>query len=844
MSDAALAQTGSLEEPIDAGEGPQGVVKRWQMELDLASKDEKFWRERAHDVNSRYRDEKNDLKSNTSTVGRYQSGDRFNVLYSNIQTICPALYNQTPKPDVRRRYRDADETGKVIADVLERALSFTLDEEDFDRYMKMAVKDCQISGRGVTRVKYEAAFGKDEEIDTIDGEGEYEVLEREEVEFEHVSWSDFRRGPGRTWEEVMWVGFKHTFDKDELEENFPDTAKDIPLDYSPEGIDGEDDDAINDTFKRAVVWEIWDKKKREVVFMCPGLSERPCKTVKDPLNLKGFWPIPRPMYAADYTDSLVPVEPFRYYEDQANELDTITRRITGVIEACKVRGIYDSTISEMSNIMDSSETMLVPATDVLPLMQAGGLDRAVWIWPIEKIAGVLIHLYQQREAVKTIIYEITGIADIMRGSSSASETLGAQQLKAQFGTMRLDDTRREVQRYARDLVRMAAEIIAEQFSPETMQIMTDVKLPTPEEKMQAQMMAQQMQMQQQPIPAKLQEILDKPTWDECLQVLRDDQQRAYRIDIETDSTVAGDQAQEQKNITELLTGISSFIQNAGPAVAAGYLPLEAAKSLLMTSVRKFKMGREVEDALDMIGVEEEGEDGQLDPQMQQMHEQMQQQMQELQGQAQQLQQENEQLKADKSAEAQRTQMDGEKAVAEIELKRGDQTLKAQEFELKASQPVVTPQEQWEYDMQMEREKMAFDAEQKALDRQAEAEQKALDREANIAKAIIAKSDNENNIDSALSDLHANKTLTYNDDGSISGYETTDIESTISRIKDVISNQSNADRGGMEQALVNIADMQAQTSQLIVESNERLASAITAPKRAIYENGRPVGIETI
>ena len=251
------------------------------------------------------------------------------------------------------------------------------------------------------------------------------------------------------------------------------------------------------------------------------------------------------------------------------------------------------------------------------------------------------------------------------------------------------------------------------------------------------------------------------------------------------------------------------------------------------------MGREVEDALDMIG-EDENEEEQPDPAMMQM----QQQMQEMQPIMQQLQQENEQLKADKSAEAQRTQMDGEKAAAEIELKRGDQSLKAQEFEFKASQPVVTPQEQWDYDMQMEREKMAFDAEQKALDRQAEAEQKALDREANIAKAIIAKSENENSIDDALSDLHANKTLTYNDDGSISGYETTDIESTISRIKDVISNQSNADRGGMEQALVNIADMQAQTSQLIVESNERLASAITAPKRAIYENGRPVGIETV
>jgi len=726
LSEAAEAQTGGLETPEDAGPGPQGVVSRWQMEIDLASKDEKFWRDRARDVNARYRDEK-DSKGNTSTVGRYQSQNRFNILYSNIQTICPALYNQAPKPDVRRRYRDADETGKNIADVMERALSFTMDEENFDDYMKLAVKDSQLSGRGVTRVAYKAAFGKAEEIDAAEGGEEVDVLEREEVCFEHVNWSDFRRGPGRIWDEVQWIAFRHTFDQDELEENFPDTWKDIPLDYSPSGVDGDDKgDPVSDTFKRAIVWEIWDKKKREVVFMCPGLAERPCKTVEDPLTLKDFWPIPRPLYAAEYTDSLIPVEPFRYYEDQADELDVLTRRISGVIDACKVRGIYDSTISEMANIMDSSETQLVPATDVLPLMQAGGLEKAVWIWPIEKIAGVLVHLYTQREAVKTIIYEITGIADIMRGSSAASETLGAQQLKAQFGTMRLDDMRREVQRYARDLVRMAAEIIAEQFSPETMQIMTEVKLPTAEEKMQAQMMAQQLQAQQQPIPDQLKEMLESPTWDECLQILRDDQQRAYRIDIETDSTIAGDQAQEQKNITELLTGISSFIQNAGPAVAAGYLPLDAAKALLMTSVRKFKMGREVEDALDMIGEDQEGEGDQPDPEMMQM----QQQMQEGQQMLQQLQQENEQLKADRTAEQERTQMEGMKAQADYGLKERELALK--EFEAqKPGDTAPDPRAQWEYDMQMAREKMAFEAEQAALDRQAD-----------LAKALLSKDDND------------------------------------------------------------------------------------------------------
>ena len=854
MADVALAEVGGLEEPDDAGPGPEGVVARWLMELDLASKEERWWREQASDTISRYRDERDSSKVNQA-AGRYAGGFRFNVLYSNIQTICPALYSHSPAPDVRRRYRDRDDVGRICSDILERALSYTLDDKDgLDRYMKLAVKDTQLTGRGVTRVKYEAAFAQDEKLGSFDGgpDRDYEVVEREEVVFEHVHWSDFRRGPGRIWNEVEWVAFRHTFTKQELFENFGDTAKDIPLDYAPAGVDGDDDSVVNDTFKRAVVWEIWDKATREVLFISPGMAERPCKTLTDPLSLRDFFPIPRPLYSADYTDSLIPVEPFRFYRDQAEELDSLTRRITSIVQACKVRGIYDSTISELSNLMDSQETQLIPATDVLPLMQAGGLDKAIWIWPIEKLASVLGHLYIQREQTKTIIYEITGIADIMRGSSAASETLGAQQLKAQFGTMRLDDMRRDVQRFARDLVRIAGEIIAEQFSPETMSMMTEVKLPTSEEKQQAQLMADQLKMQQQPIPNPLQKIIDNPTWDEALQILRDDQQRSYRIDIETDSTVAGDQAQEKQQITELLSGVAVFIQNAGPAVEAGYLPLEAAKSMIMTAVRKFKMGREVEDALDLIG-ESDDDEQQPDPAMMQM----QQQMEEAQAILLQLQTENEELKADKSAEQQRTMidqqsalMDADKAKAEYSLKQADQALKAEEFRLKAAQPVATPQEQWAYDMEKECKRMAFDAEQKSLDRQSEAQQNSLDRDADLAKALISKSD-DSQIDTDLSDLHANKTLTYNDDGSISGYQTTDIESTISKIRDVISQQSTSDRNGMEQALIRMsemqqqmAEMQQQTGKLIVDSNERLASAIKAPKRAIFKDGRPVGIETI
>lgn len=714
MSNSAETPAGTLEVPEDAGKGPAGVYSRWLMELDLSSKEEECWRGRAKDVQQLYRDEKADaLSGGTYTIdsGRYSTQNRFNILYSNVQTICPALFNQSPKPDVRRRYRDADPTGKVIAEVLERSLSYTMDEEDIDRFMRLAIKDQQIAGRGVTRVKYEPFFSDEE-----DAEGEaYEEKKYEEVEWEHVNWADFRRGPGRIWEDCEWIAFKHLFTMDAGKEEFGDAFDDVQLDYIPQGMDGKTDDSdpVADTFKRAVVWEIWDKEAKQRLFIAPSLKERPLKTEDDPLGLEGFYPCPRPLYATDYTDSLVPVEPYRFYQDQAQELDELTKRIAGVVKACKARGIYDSTIVEMANLMDAGENILLPAGDVLPLMQAGGLEKAIWMFPIEKIAVVLGYLYTQREAVKTTIYEITGIADIMRGSTAASETLGAQQLKAQFGTMRLDDQRRDVQRYARDLVRMAGEIIAEKFSPDTLAIMTDMQLPTAEQKAMAMDMAQQMEQAQQPIPKKLQKALADPTWEEALQVLRDDKQRSYRIDIETDSTIAGDQAQDQKSITELLGGISTFIQNAGPAVAEGYLPIEAAKSILMTAVRKFKMGREVEDALDMIGEEKEGEQ-QQDPAVAELQGQLQ----EMGPQLQQLQQENQVLKIEKANKQ------DENSIKDREVK-----LKEQEA-FNASQEIPVDEVALAFaENEREKEKLRHDSVEAHKDRQVE-----------LAKAIFSSKD--------------------------------------------------------------------------------------------------------
>ncbi len=560
---------GALEKPQDAGKGKPGEVKRWHMELALAGKQEKAWRKDAKRTIERYRDEKDRDES------------QFNILFSNVQTLAPSLYAKSPLPDVRRRYRDKDELGADIAEVLERAASYTLDAQDFDGVMDCAVLDTLLPGRCVTRVRYVPSFRAGtpapEGVESAGVEPSAppaETLAFEECEFEHVDWQDFRRGPGRRWDEVPWVAFRHRLTRAQVKELNEQIGEVIQLDYTPD--EDEEDKPDSDTFQRATVWEIWDKQGRKVKWLSETHKDDFLREEEDPLRLKDFWPVPRPMYAVEDPGSMVPISEFKLYRDQAEELDRITLRITKIIEVLKVRGIAASSIAELWNLENAEDGEFAPAENLQELLaNDGGLEKALWMFPVEKIIIVLKELYLQREQIKQTIYEIMGISDILRGNTQASETATAQSIKAQWGSLRLEKRQKEVQRYARDLIRIAVEIMAERFNPMTLQIMTG-----------------------------------REVTDEMLQVMKQDGLRSFRIDIETDSTIASDQEADKQNVTQLIQAITGYIATVGPAVAEGMFPADAAKSILLAGVRRFKLGREVEDALDQIG----GDDEQQQPQ--------------------------------------------------------------------------------------------------------------------------------------------------------------------------------------------------------------------------------------
>lgn len=579
----------TYETPKQAEESPAGVVRRWLLELKQADKREKRWRDEAKKTWKKYRQEENAKHS-------------FNILWSNTETLRPAVYNRLPTPDVRRRFRDEDPVGKTVSEVLSRATEYMLDSGDAHETFELSALDMLICGRAVARVRYVPSLsqvGQPEEAEDPSHEsqeGDDEELEWQQATVEHVQWDDFRMGPGKCWKEVPWIAFRHRFGRHELTRMFGEVGKMLPLDdVDDEEIRAAEKDASEPIFRTAEVWEIWDKETKRVIFVCQKYIKEPLKVEDDPLELSGFFPTPKPLYAVEDSTSMVPVILYALYKQQAEELDRVSTRINKVVDAIRVRGIYDSTISELASLMKGADNDLIPAQSVSALIERGGLDKAIWMLPIEVMANVLQVLYQQREATKQVIYEITGISDILRGQTNAAETATAQNIKNEWGTLRIQRMQREVQRFIRDIVRMMAEIIGQQFLPETLAEMTGLKMPTGAEK--AQMMAM---AQMQPDQPGLKEQLAKPSWDDVMQVMHSDMSRQFKVDIETDSTIADTLQGDMEGLREAIGAVVEVINGIGPAIQQGSVPVEAGKALIGAVVRRARLGLVVEDAMDKI----------------------------------------------------------------------------------------------------------------------------------------------------------------------------------------------------------------------------------------------------
>lgn len=574
------------------------LVKSWMSEINDALKREKKYRVLGQQCVDLYEAKKPDETP-------------FAILYSNTETLMPAVYNQKPIPIVSRRYKDADPSGKAVSEVSTRILKFLIDTEGkdydgFDDLMQPAVLDGLVTNRGLTRFKYMPQDGA-----TIP----------ECVYGETVRWDKFLHGYARTWKKVPWIAFEWDFSKEELKKNFPDAPLSDLRMTSDGGEDGENKAEDRDELagvKTYKAYEIWDKETGKVIFISLCCPKQPLRYVDDPLELSGFFPVPRPINFMRKITTLVPTPLYQQYRQQAQELNDITRRLKAIIKAIRFRGAYNAAVQGIEKMLEAEDNQLMPVENVQSMPDGTGMDKLLWIVPINDLVQTAQSLYQQREACKQVIYEITGVSDILRGASVASETATAQNIKNQWGTLRLKKMQKEVQRYCRDALAIMLEIAAGKFEISTMRQMTGLPYFTNAEKQQVsgaiqqqqQQAAQQAQSQPQDpnqppaqppaVPPEVQAMLDAPSWEDIAQIMQSDVSLHYKTDIETNSTIDAEAAQDKQDISELLNGISQFLNGVAPLVEQGTLPIEVAKQMLLTVTRRFNFGSQLEDALNMM----------------------------------------------------------------------------------------------------------------------------------------------------------------------------------------------------------------------------------------------------
>lgn len=606
--------TRTVETVDDFGKDLKARVERWLAEIRAYDTTFKPWTERCKKIVKRYRDEQ---ETETASVAR------FNILWANVQIMAPALYAKPPVPDVSRRYKDRDPIARTASTVLERCLSYSTDVYDFDGTVKGARDDYLLTARGQAWVRYVPHFGEEvreqakpaEDIaegETVKAPEPYRPVAYEEVLCDHIPWPDFGHSPAPKWEKVPAVWKRELLTRDQLVERFGEKGEKVELKGKADGVDDETAKKYGDVFKRGIVYEIWHKPSKKVIWVSPGYTEDVLDEKDDPLHLNGFFPCPKPIFGTMTTDTLIPVPDYAEYQAQANELDTLTQRITLLIDAIRIVGVYNAELTNLEGMLKGHENKMIPVDQWAMFAEKGGLKGAVDFFPVQEVAAVLQILAESRERIKQDLFEISGISDIVRGQVDPREKLGQSQMKGQFANLRLQDRQSEINRFVRDLLRLKGEIISEHFSDETIMQMSgwleteEAKLLDAKNAKAMQAMAQQQQMAL-PAPgtppgtpvAPQQPMLDIPppareVFAQAVAMLREDRLRTFRVDIESDSTAFEDTQAEKQSWSELITAIGGYMQQSAAVIQADPAMKPLLGHVLLAGLRRFKVGRQLE----------------------------------------------------------------------------------------------------------------------------------------------------------------------------------------------------------------------------------------------------------
>lgn len=446
----------------------------WLKEIQAAKKNREKFNEAGKKVNDRFLDKRSSGEEDRKRV---------NLFTVNTEILIATLYSKFPTVVLDREFKDPnDDIARVAAIIMERNVQVKK-RDHFDCAMKQAVQDWVLPGVGQLWWRYEPTIVKDKipaepaqmaedgvtELVPAQPEVVFDKLVNEEAISDYVYWEDFLWSPCRTWEQCRWVARKIKFDREDAVKRFGTTVADR-MKFNMGILQSDEKDHSYEqetTVKYAEVYEIWSKRDRKVRWVQEGIDI--VLDIKDDfLELPNFWPCPKPLLATHTNSDLVPRSDYLLLADQYEELDDLNHRIYKLEQACKAVGVYDGQNEEIKRIFtEQLDNQIIATMSFRDFAEKGGFKGLIdWI-PIEAFVNALKVLREIRTDVVQQIYELSGISDIMRGNTKASETLGAQELKAQYGAVRTQNRQLALAAFVEENLEIKCSIIRKKYQKDT-----------------------------------------------------------------------------------------------------------------------------------------------------------------------------------------------------------------------------------------------------------------------------------------------------------------------------------------------------------------------------------------
>lgn len=506
---------------------------------------------------------------------------KFPLWNSTFKIRKPLVYSRQPIPICKDTSQGDDPIGRAAATCKERLAHSILKSFDFNEAMYACRDDRLITEFGVGRiyfeidkveeyekvpvvqvqdqfgnVRYEYDDGEPVEDDrpvSQDDEGFYVQtsklvdVENERVCFKHVLYSEVYIDPtARRWSDVKKLAFEHNY-----------TEAEFKRIYGTKAFEELSVSSIRTTKDRKSikVYEYWDLYEDSVYWLPENGTQfvRPTKDYAvveesedesaDPYELSQFFPCPRPMIGDAPTDSFYPITEYYQVADLLHEINTLATRIYVCTRAIRARALFDGSVPALQSLINEvAEADFIGVDGLGQMLQQGGsnLENLVYYLPVDKQAQALERLYQALAQRLQSYYELTGTSDLLRGQTDSVErTYGEQQLKAKYAMNQIEPAQSDMQRFCRDTIELLCECALKNFSDDTLKDYIS--------------------------PETMEPVL-RGLYGPAMALLKEDRKARFKIDLETDSTLALNEQYQKQVAIEMVNSLTGALKSTADII--------------------------------------------------------------------------------------------------------------------------------------------------------------------------------------------------------------------------------------------------------------------------------------